>query len=140
MANPDIEKSSKLAKTNKSKSTYFRHTYKFGLVKIYDPTISVLVENKPYLIAKSDYIKLDTIYHQRPDLLSKDTYGSTEFWYMILYINDVPSIMDFTNDFIYLPSLDVLYSYIKSYIPDRNRLIEDEVLYYTNQTKPLILK
>lgn len=137
---PKIEEAAKLSLLNKTKSTFFRYKHRFGKLEIYDPVVTVLVDNKAYLISASDYVKLESQYHHRPDLLSQDMYGTPDLWYMILHINDIPSIIDFKVDFIYIPPVSIIYDYIKSYIPDKFRTIENEPLVKTAVTKPLILK
>ena len=43
-------------------------------------------------------------YKYRPKLLCYDVYGSQEIYYIILIINDICSVKDFTKKILYLPT------------------------------------
>jgi len=58
------------------------------------------------------YQSITSTYHRRPDLMSFDIYGSTDFWYVFMLRNRdiiIDPIYDFTEDKkIYIPKLTTI--------------------------------
>ena len=139
MESPDIRESANISLSSKTKSIFFRYNYLFEDLLVYDPIITLLSEYKSYLLLNSDYKKLEEIYYQRPDKLSYDEYGTVDLWYLILYVNDVPSIMDFSVQNIYIPSVSSIHELIKNYIPDDKRSILYSAMEKVSESKKEIL-
>ena len=139
MAQPLVANSAKLAQSNKTKNTYFRYMNEFGYLLVYSPNIVIADDNKQFLISQSNYIQLDPIYYQRPDLMSFDLYGTSDLWYILLHINDIPSMCDFTTNFIYVPPMTAVFEFLKDYIPDRFKTIQQKPIIVDEMQHPLIL-
>lgn len=74
-------------------------------IQFISPSIANYEKYYFYLLANSTYINLDTKYNYRPDYLSYEQYGTTTLWSLLLYINRVHSIEDFTGPKVYVPTL-----------------------------------
>lgn len=137
---PDIRQASKIAIDSKTKSIFFRYKYIFDDLSIYDPVITVVSDYKSYIIANSLVEKLKEKHYQRPDLFCYDKYGSVELWYVILTVNDIPSVTDFVVENIFVPPIDILYDVLKEYIPDTFRSIYGGAIQNTLIAKKEVLK
>ena len=70
----------------------------FPLLKKYDNIIRSSIQ--PYQIAKDRYY--------RPEYVSYDLYGTTDLWYLLLYVNDIYRVEDFVGPTIKIPSYNPL--------------------------------
>lgn len=77
----------------------FRDRY-YGLIINY---------TESYTMSDSDFIK----YKYRPKLLSADLYNSIDYWYILLMVNNMSSILEFTKKNIKVLTTDGI-AYIKS--------------------------
>jgi len=86
----------------------YRKKYDFSAygLSVPSPIFSILEKSKYYLLETADRKPLDTKYHRRPDLFCQDTYGDPGFYFMILFVNDMFSLMDFLTDSILIPTTD----------------------------------
>lgn len=77
-------------------------------VSFVSPFLNVLEKYRYYLYANSVTKTLNKKYFYRPDYVSYDEYGSTNHWALILFINDIASIDEFTPDSILVPRLSAI--------------------------------
>ena len=89
-----------------------------------DPNLLTIDKNLFYLLRNSQEIPFDSKYTYRPDYMSFDYYGTTILWELIMYVNGVFSLEDFTLDTVVLPSLEsITYILQDSFkIPDPDDL------------------
>jgi len=65
----------------------------------------------------------------RPEYVSKEIYGTTDLWYLLLFVNDMATVREFNKSTIYVHSdtiIDVLYNIISN---------EREILYSITSPK-----
>jgi len=96
----------------------FREKYKDadGISEVIFPGFSI----PPYeinmfiLMSNSEQVDFIPRWHQRPDYVSYDYYGSVIFWPIILYVNQIPSFEDFKDiSKILVPSYSMILSMTK---------------------------
>jgi len=79
---------------------------------IYDVVTSLFFEQLSTL-PPSKFITLDAKYEHRPDLLSYDEYGDTQYWYLIMVYNNIIDIDNFVAGIklklFSLEDLEILY-------------------------------
>ena len=85
---------------NYRKKYYFT---KYNLL-VPSPVFSILEQNKNFLLETADLKTLDSKYHGRPDLFCSDTYHDPGLYFVILFVNDMFSMMDFITDSIMVPT------------------------------------
>ena len=73
------------------------------------PIFSVYEKHRFSLLKDSKIVQMTPRWKYRPDYLSYDEYGTTAWWQLILWINDIKSIEYFTIDTIIVPNIDTLY-------------------------------
>lgn len=77
-------------------------------------SIKILEENYLQMIFSGELVEFEPHWNQRPDYASYDLYGTVNYWFVLLYVNDVKCIEDFKNfDTIIVPGklfLDSLYA------------------------------
>jgi len=73
-----------------------------------DPNLEVLDKHLFFLLKNSVEIEFDKKYKYRPDYLSYNQYGTTMLWQILMYVNNVPSILDFDLVRVVIPSLDAI--------------------------------
>jgi len=112
-----IDKEAEQRKNSPLNLDFFRETYRTenDLYIFSSPSLWTFDKNLFYLIANSDEIILETKYKYRPDYLSFDKYGTIMLWEMLLYVNGVMSIEDFTLETVLVPR----YSAILTVLQDR---------------------
>lgn len=91
------------------------------------PSFWVLEKNLYFLLRNSEKIDLDVKYHYRPDYLSKDTYGTTSLWYLILFINGIEYIEGFTVDSIYVPTKSAIVDLCRDNITTKYSTPEEDI-------------
>lgn len=74
------------------------------LVQFVAPKIIAYEEYRYYLLQNSVRKHLEPNRYYRPDYVSFDEYGTTNLWALLLFINDIPTIEDFTAENILIPS------------------------------------
>lgn len=118
------------------------------MVNFVSPYIICFEEYRFFLLKNSITQHLPAKYHYRPDYLSYDTYGTTNLWSLLLYINNIPCIEEFDKDDVVIPSKFSVQS-IATDTVKRNpsqeivQLIEilrkdTDKLYYSFQSIPVI--
>ena len=74
------------------------------LIQFVAPKIIAYEEYRFYLLHHSVVKSLEPSRYYRPDYVSNDEYGTTNLWALLLFINDIPTIEDFTAKEILIPS------------------------------------
>lgn len=74
-----------------------------------------------YLNANCNLLQFKPRWKYRPNYLSYDIYGSQIFSYILLYINDKTTALDFDMDYVKVPTMDAL----KQLAVDNQRLYPD---------------
>ena len=116
----DIRTESKIKSSQLTDITYFREKFYIDKDDLYidDLSITLLIENFAYLKKESVRVSLDKKYYYKPDYLAKDIYGTTNLWFLILYMNNCKSIEEFTLNEIDLPTKESIYEILKYYKPE----------------------
>jgi len=88
----------------------FKHLYYLSSNKMILPSLDLeLLRNfKAFLLSNSSTIQLDNKYFRRPDTFCLDTYGSIDYYFIILYINDMFSFSDFSTNTIKKPTKEAI--------------------------------
>ena len=72
------------------------------------PSFAIFDKYRFYILQHCK-LKDMTIRHKyRPDYLSYDEYGTTNWWQLLLYINDIPTIQEFDREKILVPTLECI--------------------------------
>jgi hypothetical protein len=80
--------------------------------------ITTVYKHFYYLLSQSKRVDFTHKWNMRPDYTSFDHYGTTVYWWLILYINSVDCIEDFYNlESIYIPSLKSILSLVSDRVP-----------------------
>lgn len=84
----------------------YRKKYNFTQynLSVPSPVFSVLEKNKGYLLETADRKDLDSKYHGRPDLFCYDVYQDPGLYFVLLFVNDMFSMIDFSVDTIMVPT------------------------------------
>ena len=83
-------------------------------INFISPSIVVWEKNRFYLLKHSSTKPLEPKHYYRPDYVSYNEYGSTIYWNMIMFINNIPTIEEFNKKNILIPSLDSIISISRS--------------------------
>ena len=97
--------------------------YIYDDVKFDSLAMSMLVENRNFLLSDYDEVNMIGRYEYRPDYVSYDFYDTTNLWYVILYANDIVSFVDFNFNnlqVIKIPSIDTINKLIPNYRNKKN--------------------
>lgn len=85
---------------------------------------SIVLDNlKTFLQTKSSLVDLDSKYKQNPELLSYHRYGTPDFWYLLLYVNDIFTKLDFIKDQIFIPTKPALAYFVSNGLTKKERTI-----------------
>ena len=77
-------------------------------------------------------VNLDKKYHYRPEYLSNHLYGTTDLWYVIMFLNKMTRVTEFKTDTIIVPMTDLIKTI--------NRLVEDEENNISKKNNPRQIK
>lgn len=91
------------------------------------------------LIYEGDKVSFDRKWNQRPDYASYDLYGVVNYWFIILFINNINCIEEFIYDNhkeLIIPSIRSLQELLRDKIP----LNEIENNYYKEKQAPLLYR
>jgi len=83
------------------------------------PVLDTVDKNLYYLLRNSKQIPLEKKYHFRPDYLSYDEYGTVALASLIMYLNNVGSLEQFTIADVVLPNYSAIMEILKDKFPDR---------------------
>lgn len=61
-------------------------------------SFSILRKYEHLIRANTEYVDVPVGYYYRPEYLSNYLYGSTDFWYLILFVNNMTSPSEFIKD------------------------------------------
>jgi len=75
------------------------------------------------ILDSSTYERLNPKYYMKPDYFCHDKYGVKEFWFVILYINNLFDRSEFKLEQIHVPSSGILNQLVSKGIPFKDRLI-----------------
>jgi len=82
-------------------------------IQFVSPVITTYEKYRYYLLKNSTSKSLKQKYYYRPDYLSYDEYGTTSLWTVLLYINDISCIEDFTIPSVFIPTYNAIISISK---------------------------
>ena len=87
--------------------------------------------NKYYLLSRSDIKEFHPRWQFRPNYLSYDIYGTTSFAYLLLFMNDVVSVVEFDFDYVKVPRIGAIKELIitnQRQYPDRSKIKDIQFL------------
>lgn len=74
-------------------------------INLIAPSITLFDKYRFYILQNCSREVMPLKYRYRPDYLSYDRYGTTNWWNLILYINDISSIEEFDIERVLVPNL-----------------------------------
>lgn len=77
-------------------------------ISFVSPIFSVYEKHRFTLLKNSTIKQMTPRWKYRPDYLSYDEYGTTAWWQLLLWINNVKSLEYFTIDTVIVPTIDAL--------------------------------
>lgn len=139
-ANTNIEIESDLGYKSTNNCDTFRDTFSLKVyVEDVDGKVSTkevlfldlnnpfLEMNKHFLLARCEIKEFQPRWQRRPQYLSYDEYGTTAFGYLLQFVNDCVSMVDFDFEYVRVPKKSAIKELIVNNItlyPDRNRVKE----------------
>jgi len=84
-----------------------------GLYTFPAPTLETIDKNLYYLLKHSILKDFDRQYLMRPDYMSFDQYGTVALAQLLMYVNGVFSLEQFSLDKIYIPSFASIIEILK---------------------------
>jgi len=98
------------------------------------PKLFLFEEFRFSLLANSTIKQLDPEMYYRPDYVSYNEYGTTNLWGMLLFINDIPTIEDFSVETIKVPSKFIVLELTNT--ASERKLLKEIVPLYELDPKP----
>lgn len=83
-----------------------KNKYVDGKVTVESPYYSEILLYKDFLLANSEYKKLEPKYKYRPNYVAYAEYGDTNLDFIILLLNNCRSVLEFNKSFIYVPDIN----------------------------------
>ena len=77
-------------------------------ISFVSPVFSVYENHRFMLLANSRIEQMTPRWRYRPDYLSYDKYGTTAWWQLLMWLNDIKSIEYFTTDTVIVPTKDAV--------------------------------
>lgn len=77
-------------------------------ISFVSPIFSVYENHRFMLLANSTIEQMTPRWKYRPDYLSYDKYGTTAWWQMLMWLNNIKSIEYFTEDTVIVPTSDAV--------------------------------
>ena len=77
-------------------------------VKFVAPSIIAFENYRFYLLQNSVTKQIQANYYYRPDYVSYDEYGTVNLWAMLLFINNIPTMEDFNQESILVPTQNAI--------------------------------
>lgn len=93
----------------------FRNVLEIENISMDSPNLSFLDINLDMLKVSSDTVKMTSRFYQKPDYVSYDYYGTTNLWFLILYINGCTDANEFTMEEFLVPHQDVVFQLLFNY-------------------------
>ncbi|UAJ16938.1 hypothetical protein UFVDC4_00010 [Staphylococcus phage vB_SauM-UFV_DC4] len=126
---PEMSDEIEYSKTNKILLNNISEWYLFEKQAVFSLPLLKKYEN----VLKRDLIDYDLSksYHYRPEYLSNELYGTTDLWYLLLFVNDMQTVDQFNTDTVKI--------FPETVINDLNKIIneENEILGTENNPKPI---
>ena len=97
-------------------NTYWRNRYLTDNTVFDNPLMELVSDNYEFLSRNTYYVNMDKKYIGRPDYLSYDIYGSTNLWFLLLYMNGCYCLEDFNMSKVYVPSIESINQVLRNYI------------------------
>lgn len=118
-------------------------------IEFVSPKIICFEDYRFFLLQNCTTELLNSKYYYRPDYLSYDEYSTTNFWNLLMFINEVPTIEKFKIDNVLIPSISAILKISKDVIQRNatqelvpiNELFypETEKLFYYKQPTPKLV-
>ena len=98
---------------------YYRRSYTIreksndgqeSIVRFVSPELDVYEKYRYPLLKNSTIRELLPKYYYRPDYVSFEEYGTTNYWALLLFINNIPNIESFVTDRIIVPNKSIVTS------------------------------
>ena len=103
-------------------------------VQFVAPKLHLFEEFRFTLLASSEIKPLEPDMYYRPDYVSYKEYNTINFWAMLLFINDIPTIEDFCVETIKVPSKNAVMELTD--VASERRSLEEIVPLYEQSPKP----
>jgi hypothetical protein len=95
-----------------------RYQTENGLYTFPAPELATIDKHLYFLLANSQQKEFEQKYSMRPDYLSYDEYQTVALAFMLMYINNVPSIEEFNLDTVVVPSISAVVDMLQDkFIP-----------------------
>lgn len=81
--------------------------------------------NKHFLLARCDIKEFQERWKYRPNYLSYDEYGTTSLGYLLQFVNDCVTVLDFKFEYVFVPKRSAIKDLIVNNIvmyPHRNEI------------------
>jgi hypothetical protein len=90
-----------------------------GIFTFPAPTLETIDQYLYFLLQNSKEKKFELQYTMRPDYLSFDEYGTVSLAQLLMYVNNVPSIEQFSLETVVIPTLSAITEMLKDKFPKR---------------------
>lgn len=90
-----------------------------GIFTFPAPTLETIDQYLYFLLQNSKEKKFELQYTMRPDYLSFDEYGTVSLAQLLMYVNNVPSIEQFSLDTVVIPTMSAITEMLKDKFPNR---------------------
>lgn len=89
---------------------YMRDRYKTTseIFTFPSPTLETIEKNMFFLLKNSEYKQFDLKYIQRPDYLSFDEYGTVLLSQLLMFVNGIFTVEDFSLDKVVIPTFQAV--------------------------------
>jgi hypothetical protein len=85
------------------------------------PSLWTIEKNLFYLLKNADEVTLQRQYYMRPSYLSYDQYNTVALAYLLMYVNQVQCVEDFTIDTVVIPTFSAIIDICIDKFPGRDR-------------------
>lgn len=98
-----------------------RYLTETGLFSLPSPSLWVLEQNLYFLLKNSIRKPFESKYEMRPDYLSYDEYGTTVLAPLLMYVNGVFSVEDFSLNEVVIPDFSFILEIVEDRIISKDR-------------------
>lgn len=77
-------------------------------VSFVSPVFSIYERSRFYLLQMSELVDMKSEWKYRPDYISYEYYGTTSWWQLILWINDIKSLEYFDIEKVLVPTIEAI--------------------------------
>lgn len=78
-------------------------------ISFVSPTFKIFDDYRFFILQNCTKKKVSLSNMYRPDYVSYEEYGTTNWWQLLMYINNIPSLDQFTKEEILVPNKDCIY-------------------------------